>query len=277
MSDDKTLIFGAGWIGTKFHQQIPQSVLSKVDITDQKAIEEEINRVQPDCIINCAGKTGRPNIDSCEKEPQETLRVNLAGPILLATEAHKRDIHFVHMSSGCIYTGDNGGKGFSEDSPPNFLGSVYSRSKALAESALRDFNALQLRIRMPISSEPGPRNLVTKLVNYRQVIRAPNSITILEDFFPCALKLISEKKTGVFNIVNEGIEYHDELLELYKTIVDSNFRYEVIPFETLKEKLNAPRSNCILNTEKLRLADAQLPSLHDSLKIILKNYAENMK
>jgi len=273
----QTLIFGAGWIGNQFLKHIKKSILSLIDITDSNLVEKELERVNPSCIINCAGKTGKPNIDSCEKNPEGTLRANLAGAVLLASAAKKRDIQFVQMSSGCLYEGNNEGKGFTEESPPNFLGSVYSRSKALAESALRDLGALQLRIRMPISETPGPRNLITKLVGYRKVIHMANSVTVLEDFFPVAFKLIEQGNPGVFNIVNEGMEYHDELLKLYQNLVDPQFQFEVIPLEILKEKLVAGRSNCILSTEKIRQMGLGLPPIEDSLKRILPIYALNLQ
>ena len=106
-----TLIFGPGWIGKQFQEQIPDSVLSRVDIADEIAVKNEIEAERPSVIINCAGKTGSPNIDSCEKEPGITYRSNVIGPIVLARLAQENGAYFVHLGSGCIYEGDNGGKG----------------------------------------------------------------------------------------------------------------------------------------------------------------------
>lgn len=273
----KTLIFGAGWIGQQFSELLPDAVLSSVDITNASEVAHEIELVEPERLLNCAGKTGQPNIDACEKDPAGTYLANVAGPIVLAAEAKRRQLHMTHMSSGCLYEGDNGGKGFSEEDPPNFLDSLYARTKAQAEAALREFGVLQLRIRMPISSEPHPRNLLTKLAGYRQTFRAANSITVLEDFFPAAQKLIEAGKTGVYNMVNPGIEYHDELLALYHEIVDPNHTFELITFPELKTKLLAGRSNCVLNTTKLEKAGAGLPDFKLSLPRLLSRYAQRKK
>jgi len=142
----------------------------------------------------------------------------------------------------------------------------------LSEMALKDFNALQFRIRMPLSSTPHPRNLITKLSRFQKVFHQANSVTIIEDFFPVAIQLMNQEKTGIFNIVNEGIEYHDELLNLYKEIVDPTLQFTVVPFENLKQK--AGRSNCILNTNKIKNLGLSLPTLNESLPKMLKKYAQ---
>lgn len=267
------LIFGAGWIGRGFEQRIADSVLTPADITDAAAIAEALNRHQPAFVLNCAGKTGHPNIDACEAHPGPTYASNVAGPILLARACHERGIHLTHLSSGCIYEGDHGGRGFSEEDPPNFAGSLYSRSKAAGEAALREFGALQLRLRMPLASEPHPRNLLTKLLGFSEVVRAANSITILDDFWAPALELIGRREQGVFNMVNEGVEYHDEILALWCQQGGEPRRVQVITPEALRLRTIADRSNCLLSTAKARAAGVGLPHLSESLPRVLRAYA----
>ena len=84
--------------------------MSTVDIADAGALGEVLEKEKPDIVINTAGKTGRPNIDWCEEHKVETLRSNVAGPLLLLEECAKRNIYWVHLSSGCVYEGDNNGK-----------------------------------------------------------------------------------------------------------------------------------------------------------------------
>jgi dTDP-4-dehydrorhamnose reductase len=274
---NKTLIFGAGWIGKQFHKEIKDSFLSTLNIADKNAIVKEIEQIKPDCILNCAGKTGRPNIDSLEKIPAATYEANVIGPIILASIAKKKGLYFIHMGSGCIYQGDNKGKGFSEEDPANFKGSLYVRSKITAELALKDFEALQLRIRMPISAKPHARNLITKLVQYEKIIQEPNSVTVLEDFFPVALELMKKKSTGIYNVINEGIEYHQDVLDYYREFVDPDFQFKVISSENLNQNLVSGRSNCILNTDKLKNEGLSLPEVKVSLRKILPLYAGHLK
>jgi dTDP-4-dehydrorhamnose reductase len=269
----RTLVFGAGWVGTTLRDVLPGVVLSTVDVADPAAVEREIVRVRPDRVVNAAGKTGRPNVDSLEADPEGTRRSNVTGPVVLATACRRRDLHFTHFGTGCVYVGDNGGRGFSEEDPPTFTGSLYARTKIEAERALRPLGALQLRLRLPTSSVPHPRNLLTKLLGFRQVVSVPNSITVLDDAWGAITALIERGETGVWNVVNEGVERHDEFLGLWRRLVDPTLAVDVVPVETLRARLVAPRSDCILSTEKLRAAGLGLPPLPESLPRVVRRYA----
>ncbi|PIR52099.1 hypothetical protein COU77_02180, partial [Candidatus Peregrinibacteria bacterium CG10_big_fil_rev_8_21_14_0_10_49_16] len=178
------LIFGSrGYMGQNFFRLFSGSFGSDVDIADSAAVGKEFDRVQPDVVINCAAKTGRPNIDWCEDHKADTLRSNVTGPLVLLEMCLKAGCHLVHMSSGCIYQGDNGGHGFSENDPPNFFGSFYARTKIWAEAVLKEFPMLILRPRMPFENNAHERNLITKLAKYAKVIDVQNSMTYAPDLF----------------------------------------------------------------------------------------------
>ena len=129
-----TLVFGAGWIGTQITPRLPDAVLVRADIADEQAVNAALDEHTPARVVNCAGKTGHPNVDACEDAPEATYRSNVAGPILLAGACKARNMHFTHIGSGCIYTGSNGGAGFSEDDAPNFSASLYSPHQGVERS-----------------------------------------------------------------------------------------------------------------------------------------------
>jgi 3,5-epimerase/4-reductase len=269
----RTLVFGAGWIGPFLARRLPGGTVSSADVADPEAVAAEIERARPDRVVNAAGKTGGTSVDACETEPEGTWRSNVTGAVVLATECRARGIHLTHLGSGCVYEGDRDGRGWREEDPPNFTGSVYSRSKIAAEEALRGVGALQLRLRLPFSAVPHPRNLLTKLLSFRSVVSLPNSVTVLEDFAPVARALMERGETGVWNVVNEGIERHDEVLALWRDLVEPERRIDVVSWETLAAGLRAPRSNCVLSTEKLRAAGLALPPLYESLPRLVREYA----
>jgi len=135
----KFLVFGAqGYFGQQFLERFPGSVGSTVDIANMADVARELDTHQPDVVINAAGKTGRPNIDWCEDHKLETIHSNVTGPLVLLKECGNRGIYWVHLGSGCIYSGDNGGRGFTEEDPPNFAGSFYSRTKAWIDRMLSE-------------------------------------------------------------------------------------------------------------------------------------------
>ena len=274
----KVLIFGPkGFFGNRFKQMYPDAALSSADIADQSTVSAALDTEKPDIVINCAGKTGRPNVDWCEDHKEETLRSNYEGPKVLQEECGKRNIYWVHLSTGCVYEGDKNGEGFNEEDPPNFFGSYYSKVKGEIDQYLKDFPVLQLRLRMPFDDLPHHRNLITKLTKYERVIDIPNSITYVPDAMNAAKVLIEKRKTGIYNMVNPGAISPYRVMELYKEIVDPTHKFEKLSLEDLPKEVVAGRSNCILSTRKIESEGVALHPVEEALKNALLIYKENLK
>ncbi len=274
----KILIFGAGWLGYKFRDYL-NAKISLVDITNKKSVENELDLHKPVIVINTAGKTGRPNIDWCEEHKIETVNSNITGALVLLKACLDRGIYLVHLSSGCIFTGESPSKnGFTEDDAPNPV-SFYSWSKAKADEILEKFPTLILRIRMPIDKEPNPRNLITKLASYPMVIDVENSITIVDDLLLTTKEIINRRKTGIYNVVNPVPIKHREIMEMYKQIVNLNHGYTLISPEQLITKglAKARRSNCILSIKKLEKEGINLQTSYEGIKKCMIAYKEQLK
>lgn len=268
----KYLIFGNGYLGNKFKEKIKDAEIVSVDIGNIGEVDRVLKEEKPDIVINCAGKTGKPNIDWCEDNKEETMYSNIVGPLVLARECLEKGILLVHLGSGCLYQGDNNGDGFSEEDVPEIrdIPSFYSLTKFMSEYVLKQFPVLQVRLRMPIDSEKNPRNFITKITNYEKVINEPNSMTSIDDFISTTITLAEKKKTGIYNVTNPGAITHKEILDMYRELVDHNFKYELIDTKDLNTK--AGRSNCILNTDKLENEGMDLPEIHEVMRSILKEY-----
>jgi 3,5-epimerase/4-reductase len=274
----KVLIFGPnGFFGNRFKDVYPDAETSDADIANQSAVSEALDDAQPEVVINCAGKTGRPNVDWCEDHKEETLRSNLTGPKVLLEECGKRNIYWVHLSTGCVYEGDKGGEGFCEEDPPNFFGSYYSKVKGEIDQYLKDYPVLQLRLRMPFENFPHPRNLITKLTKYERVIDIPNSITYVPDALNAAEILIGKKKTGIYNMVNPGAISPYGVMKLYKEMVDPSHEFELLPLKDLPTAVKAERSNCILSTKKLESEGIPMTNVEEAVKNALKEYSMSKK
>lgn len=267
----KILIFGGkGYLGQYFKELYPDADTPDVDIADQDAVKKILDERKPDVVINCAGKTGRPNVDWCEDHKEETLRSNVTGPLILMHECLARSIYLVQIGSGCIYEGDNGGKGFSEEDKPNFTGSFYSRTKLWIDQAMKDFPVLVLRLRMPFDATQNPRNLVTKIMKYNRVLDVQNSLTFLPDLLSTAEKLIAKRATGIYNVVNPGGMSPFEIMTLYKETMNPAHTFERLDLKDLPEVAKAGRSNCILSGEKLEKEGIVLPPAKERIKLALE-------
>jgi dTDP-4-dehydrorhamnose reductase len=268
----RMLVFGAkGYMGGQFLAKFPGAIPCDADIGDRAAVIDALEKNTPDIVLNAAGKTGRPNVDWCEDHKEETLHSNVLGPIILLEECLSRNILLVHVSSGCIYSGDNGGGGFTEEDAPNFAGSFYSRTKTWSDQIMRDFPVLNLRIRMPFDGTGSPRSLITKISKYPKVLDSDNSITYVPDFLDATEKLITKRKTGTFNIVNEGAISPFRIMQLYKDIVDPAHTFEKLSEDKLGTVTKAGRSNCILSTAKLKGEGIALRPVEDAVREALQS------
>jgi dTDP-4-dehydrorhamnose reductase len=278
----KTLIFGGrGYLGEQFKKLYPDAVAPDADIADAAAVAAALDAEKPDIVINAAGKTGRPNIDWCEDHKIETVRSNVTGPLVLLEECAKRGIYWVHLSSGCIYAGDNGGKGFSEEDPPNFDGSFYSRTKAWADRILLDLHddketsgVLILRLRMPFDDELQGRNLIAKLLKYRRVLDVENSLTYIPDFLEAARVLIERRRKGVFNVVNPGPVSPYRIMQWYKEGMNPAHEMERLTLEQLDEVTATGRSNCVLRADKIRKEGISMHTGEEAVRKALQAMAE---
>lgn len=286
------LIWGGatGWVGGHLEKllisQGKDVHTTGVRMENQTEVQSVLNEIRPTHVINCAGKTGRPNVDWCEDHKLETIRANVIGTLILADECERRGIHCTVMATGCKsssrfsphptctpanpthtpthfhtgiytsqYTADHThllSAPFQETDPANFNGSFYSYTKSRVEDLLRFYpNTLILRLRMPVSDDLHPRNFVTKITRYSHVVSIPNSNSILADLLPLAIAMAEHAETGVVNFTNPGAISHNEVLALYREIVDPGFRWENFTLEEQGKVVKAGRSNCELDATKL--------------------------
>ena len=277
----KILLFGAtGLIGSHFKTALEKKGYEvygpRIEIRNFEEVQKIFKETQPDMAINATGKTGSPNVDWCETHGMETFTVNVGGSLNIAAVAHKMNINVAQVSSGCVYNGDNNGKGFTEEDEPNYFGSLYSRSRIQSEKLLKEFpNVLQLRIRIPLLGRSHPKNLIDKLLKYLKMINIKNSCTVIEDFIPAAIQLMEMKQTGVFNMTNVGAMDHKSIMTLYKKIVQPDFEINLMP-EKEQNELCKRRSNCVLNTDKREELGVHMAELEESVEKILENYKKNI-
>ncbi len=277
LSPVNVLIFGPrGYLGEYFKNAYPEAKTSDADIGDVVAVSSALDREKPDVVINCAGRTGRPNVDWCEDHKEETVYANVTGPLVLLHACLSRGIYLVHLSSGCIYAGDHGGRGFSEGDPPNFSGSFYSKTKAWSDQVLKEFPVLILRMRMPFDGTLAERNLLSKLRKYPRVLDEENSITYLPDFVDAAKALVSRKAVGIYHLVNEGVISPYRLMELYKEIVDPAHTFQRLTLAQLGEVTKTGRSNCMLSGAKAASEGVFMRPAEEAARLAMENIKKEL-
>lgn len=259
---------GRGWIGGMLLRALQargdEATAASARIEDLQQVRDELDRVRPTHVLMAAGLTGRPNVGWCEAHKAQTLMANVAGLLNVAHACcgEHRGIHCTVFGSGCVYeSAADATAGFTEDEPPNFAGSYYSRTKAAVQAMLAETyggGVLLLRLRMPITDDLHPRSFPIKLARYERVVDVPNSVSVLRELLPIALGLSEKKATGVYNLVNPGAVSHNEVLALYRDLVDPGFTWKNMTLEEQAAVIVGGRSNCTLSTAKLEAAAKEL-------------------
>ncbi|KAK7985446.1 NAD dependent epimerase/dehydratase [Apiospora saccharicola] len=280
MSNQKFLIWGGkGWVAGHLEELLKKQgkevYTTTVRMENREAVKAELEKVKPTHVLNCAGSTGRPNVDWCEDNKEETMRSNVIGTLNLTDCCFQAGVHCTVFATGCIYHYDDehpiGGKGFLETDLANFKGSFYSETKGHVEEIMKYYtNCLILRLRMPVSDDLHSRNFVTKISKYDRVVDIPNSNTILTDLLPASILMAEHNDTGVYNFTNPGAISHNEVLSLFKEIVRPDFTWKNFTVEEQSKVIKAGRSNCMLDTakleNKLKEYNYTVPEVHEAYR-----------
>jgi dTDP-glucose 4,6-dehydratase len=295
----KILVYGSkGWIGNQFIDILEKNGMKysrgKSRVDDKVQLLKEIESEKPTHIISFIGRThGKidekiyTTIDYLEQDGKliENIRDNLFSPLLLSEISCQKNIHFTYLGTGCIFKFDEThpfGKeenGFKENSLPNFFGSSYSVVKGFTDRLMNLYKdkVLNLRIRMPITGEKNGRNFITKIVTYEKVCSVPNSMTVLPELLVYVLDMMKKQLTGTVNLTNPGLISHNEILEMYKELVDPSFTWKNFTQEQQREILAADRSNNYLDTKLLETLYPSVLPIKESIRNCLKEYGEKYK
>jgi len=279
------------------------------DYTDRKILAARLFREKPALVIQAAGFTGRPNVDACETMRVETLQGNLVLSLTVAEACATAGIRMGHVSSGCIFTGarlleadgttrvceslnDPGIAellkqrspriaGFREQDPPNFTFhqnncSFYSGTKALTEEALRPFADTYLwRLRIPFDEQREARNYLTKIQTYARVYQNWNSLSHRGDFAKACLDLWEKGAPGgAYNLTNPGYASTAEVVAKIQAKLRPDWRPQFWEDDAEFYRLGAkaPRSNCILESERAMPAGVRLRPIEEALEDALARW-----
>lgn len=252
---------------------------------DVDTLTKHLDDLSPDFFINCAGYTGKPNVDACELHKAECLAGNAVLPGVIAKACQQLELPWGHISSGCIYTGQRtDGDGFTEDDPPNFTFrqnncSFYSGTKALAEEILATAGQCYIwRLRIPFSEVDSSRNYLSKLMRYERLLDARNSLSYLPEFVAACLDSVEKRiPFGTYNLTNPGSVTTREVVELIRDsgVVDREFQFFRCEAEFMREAAVTPRSNCVLDCSKALAAGLRLTPVEEAIENSLVHWTGN--
>lgn len=284
------ILFGAtGYIGSEFKRQlelqkIPVFLWPNTHKTTFKDLEDWYDEAGYPLIggvINAAGFTGKPNVDACELNKEGAIHGNILWPQILTDWCMLNDIPLGHVSSGCIYEGRRtDGKPFTEEDAPNFSFahnncSFYSGTKAIAENVVNKWEKSYIwRLRIPFEENNNPRNYLSKMLNYKKLLNAENSISNKQEFVSACIETMKkEVPYGIYNVTNTGFTTTEQVVSLLKNTIAKNRKFEFVDeAEFYKSLAKTPRSNCVMSNEKLLSTGIKMRTTEEALDYCVKNW-----
>lgn len=138
----RILIVGSsGMLGSECKQLLGQNheVITPekkdLDIVSWDRVIENLQRISPDVILNCAAFT---DVDGCEGNDFAVRKINVEGPRNLAQGAARFGSRFIHISSDYVFDGQKTvPQPYFEDDTVGPI-SAYGKSKAESETAVRE-------------------------------------------------------------------------------------------------------------------------------------------
>lgn len=274
------LLFGGrGWIGSQLYDLfkedteiiIPPKEIRVDNIQELRHYLDTFDRI--DHVICTIGRTfgeGINTIDYLEQKGKlkENIRDNLYAPLVLAIECHSRNIHLTYLGTGCIFNEEHPDKsrGFREADDGNFFGSSYSTVKNYTDRLMKLYpNVLNVRFRMPITADLHPRSFITKIINYKEICSVPNTVSVLPTLLPILKGCILKKRTGTLHLVNPEPISHNEILTMYRDILNPKHTWTNRSIEAQNQQLLSQRSNCHLSAEELLKDSPTLPTAKEAI------------
>ena len=175
-----------------------------VDITSLQAVQETIDRVNPDVVINLAAMA---DIDKAERERPQTWKINVDGARNVAERCEAANIRHIYFSSGAVFDGEQ--DRYTEESLPAPL-NFYGQTKAEAEKAVLAVHPKSVIVRISLvlgfpvtGGNSFFAGLAAKLNTGEQIpvpedeIRTPVDVITLSE---CVLELAANDYAGILHI-----------------------------------------------------------------------------
>lgn len=194
--------------------------IDDLDITNEVAVYEFVDKVKPDAIIHCAAYTA---VDKSEDDKELCWNVNVEGTKYLATAAKKLNAKFVYISTDYVFDGE-GTHAFVETDTPNPVG-YYGLTKYEGEKVVRSLIDNNFIVRISWVFGINGNNFIKTMLRLGETRNELNVVgdqigspTYTYDLARLLIDMVVTEKYGTYHATNEGFcswaEFAEEIFEV---------------------------------------------------------------
>ena len=249
----------------------------QMDITDENAVNEIIDKVNPDAVIHCAAWTA---VDAAEDEENidKVRAINAKGTENIAKACKKIDAKMMYISTDYVFDGQ-GTTPWEPDCKDYAPLSVYGQTKLEGELAVANNLDKYFIVRIAWVFGVNGNNFIKTMLNVGKkydTVRVVNdqigTPTYTYDLARLMVDMIESDKYGYYHATNEGgyISWYDFTCEIYK---QAGYTTNVVPVTTEEYGLSKAARPYNSRLDKSKLEEngfVPLPTWQDAVNRYLK-------
>lgn len=239
----------------------------RLNITDEKAVRETIERIRPDAVIHCAAWTAVDAAEDEENRPK-VHAINADGTKYLAEAAKAVDAVMMYISTDYVFDGQ-GTEPWQPDCKDYAPLNVYGASKLAGELAVSGTLEKFFIVRIAWVFGLNGKNFIKTMVNAGRThdeVRVVNdqigTPTYTADLSRLLADMIGTGKYGYYHATNEGgyISWYDFAVEIYR---QCGLQTKVVPVTTAEYGLSKAARPFNSRLDRSKLSEAGFTPLPD--------------
>ena len=266
-------------VGTDLKEGIP------LDITDEKAVHQVLQKEKPTVILHCAAWTA---VDLAEEEPNNktVYAVNVTGTENLAKEAAALGARFVYISTDYVFNGEGTTPwkpDCTEYAPLNYYGQTKWQGEQMVKQYLSSYFIVRIAWVFGLNGGNFIKTMLKVGKNHDRltVVKVQfGTPTYTKDLARLLVDMIQTEKYGIYHATNEGgyISWYDFAAEIFRqaAVLDPAYDEEhlqVVPVTTEEYGVSKARRPFNSRLDRSKLVEQgfePLPDWKDALARYIK-------
>ena len=266
-------------VGTDLKEGIP------LDITDEKAVHQVLQKEKPTVIIHCAAWTA---VDLAEEEQNKktVYAVNVTGTENLAKEAAVLGARFVYISTDYVFNGEGTTPwkpDCTEYAPLNYYGQTKWQGEQMVKQYLSSYFIVRIAWVFGLNGGNFIKTMLKVGKNHDRLTVVKDQIgtpTYTKDLARLLVDMIQTEKHGIYHATNEGgyISWYDFAAEIFRqaAVLDPAYDEEhlqVVPVTTEEYGVSKARRPFNSRLDRSKLVEQgfePLPDWKDALARYIK-------
>ena len=244
--------------------------VAELDITNQLAVNDFINRHAIDGVINCAAYTA---VDKAEGDKELCTTLNTVAPSYLAAAIDKRGGWIIHVSTDYVFDGTHHTPYVETDTPsPD---SVYGSTKLAGELGVSKFCKKHMIIRTAWLYSAFGYNFVKTMIRLGKektelgvIFDQIGTPTYARDLAVTIMTAVDKGiETGVYHYSNEGvISWYDFTKAIHRIAGIKDCKVRPLHTSEYPTAANRPAYSVLDKTKIKETYGMEIPYWEDSLK-----------